>query len=86
MKRVREIAHTTPNTMCFIDLTYIKYIGINDTSRFENGGSRLLKIASTTTNLGTHAITTYHNLEVIEALLPIPSLNAYIPSLNAYMT
>ena len=54
-----------------IDLTNITYIGIHDTSRSLNGGSRLLKIASTTINLETRTITTHNDFEVMEALIPI---------------
>jgi len=36
------------------DLTNITYIGIHETSSYENSGSRLLKLTNTTNNLGTH--------------------------------
>lgn len=51
---------------------------LHDSSRSENSGPRLLKIVDTTNNLRTHTLTPHDNLEVMEALLPIPSLSAYM--------
>lgn len=43
--------NTTLKIVYLIDLTNITYIAIHDISRSENGGSILLKLASTPINL-----------------------------------
>ena len=48
---------------------------MHDTSKSQNGESKLLKIVDTTKILGTHTLTFHDNLEDMEVLLPIPSLN-----------
>lgn len=70
----------------FIDFTGITYIELHDISRSENGGSILLKIDTTTINLGTHTNTTHDNFEVMEELFPKPSLNAYMTDIETKIT